>query len=131
MRLRWLLAYSEPDAYLESIAHIAFWSILESGLGIIAGSLATLRPLLRSLPFFGSMHPSSGRARPKQPGVRQSLTLQGFGFGGATHQTICEGGDDWETLSDTESQRRMVDRGADGGKHGITVTTAIRQDTDA
>ena len=41
VRLKYLLAYNNPDDYLLNIANIAIWSITESGLGLIAGSLAT------------------------------------------------------------------------------------------
>ncbi|KAJ5649764.1 uncharacterized protein N7484_003487 [Penicillium longicatenatum] len=46
IRLPFLHYYTDRD-FLYSTYQIAIWSILETGLGIIAGSLVTLRPLFR------------------------------------------------------------------------------------
>ncbi|KAL1641116.1 hypothetical protein SLS58_006391 [Diplodia intermedia] len=65
VRLRYLLNYNSPDDYLYGLANIAVWSIIESGIGLIAGSLPALRPLLRYLPFicFGSSLSNSGPSK--------------------------------------------------------------------
>ncbi|KAK9770530.1 putative Integral membrane protein [Seiridium cardinale] len=52
VRLRYLLHYSDPDNYLY-VANIAICSIVESAIGIIAGSASALRPLVKYIPFFG------------------------------------------------------------------------------
>jgi hypothetical protein len=44
---------------------IVLWSIIESGLGIIAGSLATLRPLFRS--FFRTVRSVGGSENSSRP----------------------------------------------------------------
>ncbi|KAH1350879.1 hypothetical protein KXV36_004447 [Aspergillus fumigatus] len=41
------LHYYKDDDFLYSTYQIAIWSVMETGLGIIAGSLVTLRPLFR------------------------------------------------------------------------------------
>ncbi|KAL4813554.1 hypothetical protein BDW67DRAFT_177845 [Aspergillus spinulosporus] len=46
IRLPYLENYSDPD-FLYSTYQIAIWSVVETGLAIIAGSLITLRPLFR------------------------------------------------------------------------------------
>jgi hypothetical protein len=46
IRLPFLENYSDPD-FLYSTYQIAIWSVVETGLAIIAGSLITLRPLFR------------------------------------------------------------------------------------
>ncbi|KAL4972773.1 hypothetical protein BDW66DRAFT_162614 [Aspergillus desertorum] len=46
IRLPYLKNYSDPD-FLYSTYQIAIWSVVETGLAIIAGSLITLRPLFR------------------------------------------------------------------------------------
>ncbi|KAL4997468.1 hypothetical protein BDV10DRAFT_201905 [Aspergillus recurvatus] len=46
VRLPYLKNYSDPD-FLYSTYQIAIWSVVETGLAIIAGSLITLRPLFR------------------------------------------------------------------------------------
>ena len=138
VRLRYLLNYNTPDNYLYGIAGIALWSMIESGLGLIAGSLATLRPLLvRIFPFLNS-HGSSGKTASGPAGmggyrgggggpggVRQSYRLNTM-RGGAKHptvtDTICEAGEaEWERISDNESQKDIL------GKGGITVTRDVTQ----
>ncbi|KAL0258014.1 hypothetical protein SLS55_007185 [Diplodia seriata] len=63
VRLRYLLNYNSPDDYLYGLANIAVWSIIESGIGLIAGSLPALRPLLRYVPFFASSLSNSGPSK--------------------------------------------------------------------
>ncbi|KAJ5647385.1 hypothetical protein N7490_003757 [Penicillium lividum] len=60
VRLPFVKTFGEPN-FLYSTYQIAIWSNTEAGLGITAGSLATLRPLLRH--WLGSRsenYPSSG-----------------------------------------------------------------------
>ncbi|KAL7939184.1 hypothetical protein V8C35DRAFT_275038 [Trichoderma chlorosporum] len=52
VRLRYLTLYDNPTEFMFSTGKIGLWSIIEEGIGIIAGSLHSLRPLL-SLPIFG------------------------------------------------------------------------------
>lgn len=52
VRLRYLTLYSNPTEFMFGTGKIGLWSIIEEGIGIIAGSLHALRPLL-SLPIFG------------------------------------------------------------------------------
>ena len=51
VRLKFLVLYDDAPEFMYSIAKIAVWSILEEGIGITAGSLPMLRPLLRHIPF--------------------------------------------------------------------------------
>ncbi|PYH49734.1 putative integral membrane protein [Aspergillus saccharolyticus JOP 1030-1] len=46
IRIPWVHTFSDPD-FLYATVEIALWSNIETGLGITAGSLATLRPLVR------------------------------------------------------------------------------------
>ncbi|KAI9370269.1 hypothetical protein BJX61DRAFT_544799 [Aspergillus egyptiacus] len=46
IRMPFLQYYSDPD-FLYSTYQIAIWSVMETGLAIVAGSLITLRPLFR------------------------------------------------------------------------------------
>lgn len=46
VRLRYLSLYSNPAEFMFSTGKIGLWSIIEEGIGIIAGSLHALRPLL-------------------------------------------------------------------------------------
>ncbi|EOD52135.1 putative cation-transporting atpase 4 protein [Neofusicoccum parvum UCRNP2] len=127
VRLRYLLNYGNPDDYLYGIANIALWSIIESGTGIIAGSLPSLRPLLRYVPFFGESFAGSSNKRSGMGGgaggrstsARRSHKLDtyrlesgnGGGSGGMKGfvQTACEAGKrNWEELSDAESQKYIL-----------------------
>lgn len=47
IRIPWVRTFAELDDFLYATVNIAIWSNIETGLGISAGSLATLRPLLR------------------------------------------------------------------------------------
>ena len=134
VRLNYLLAYNDPSSdYLYNIAHIAIWSITESGLGLIAGSMATLRPLLRHIPFLSQYsNPKSTKDTKPQGRNGESHRLQTFHYSkSGTHQcdTIIEGGDhEWDRLSDAESQKHIVQNdGARDSIKGITVTTAMTQ----
>ncbi|KFY00763.1 hypothetical protein V490_01210 [Pseudogymnoascus sp. VKM F-3557] len=53
VRLSYLTLYDNPAEFMFGTGKIGLWSIIEEGIGITAGSLHALRPLL-SLPFFGS-----------------------------------------------------------------------------
>jgi hypothetical protein len=46
IRLRYLTLYSDPGEFLFGTGPIGFWSLMEEGIGLIAGSLPALRPLL-------------------------------------------------------------------------------------
>jgi hypothetical protein len=99
---------------------MAVWSITESGVGIIAGSLATLRPLLRYIPFL-SQGSSSGPSKPTTTGnYTSSHKLDALSRGrrsikrvpgGPYHvHTECEANQrhDWEELSDGASQKYIL-----------------------
>jgi hypothetical protein len=53
VRFRYVKDFKNPD-FLYATVDIAIWSTTEQGLAVIAGSLATLRPLLRIVGRFGS-----------------------------------------------------------------------------
>ncbi|KAF2995293.1 hypothetical protein G7054_g9972 [Neopestalotiopsis clavispora] len=52
IRLRYLTLYNDQAEFMFSTGQIGLWSIIEEGIGIIAGSMPALRPLL-TLPIFG------------------------------------------------------------------------------
>ncbi|KAJ5495147.1 hypothetical protein N7539_000263 [Penicillium diatomitis] len=56
VRIPFVQTFGDPD-FLYATYQIAIWSNIEAGLGITAGSLATLRPLLRK--WLGSRNGSS------------------------------------------------------------------------
>jgi hypothetical protein len=72
--MRFLLAYQDPDDYVYGITSIAIWSEVETSIGIVAGSLATMRPLLR---YFGITGLSSnGRSRTTTSGFHPGYSLR-------------------------------------------------------
>lgn len=97
-------------------------------MGIIAGSLATLRPLLRHIPFFrdGS---SGGKSSGADASRGTGFKLNTMRYGTNTNKTHIEGsaGNGWDRLSegDTESQKGIIVK--EGGK--ITVTKDVVQET--
>jgi hypothetical protein len=132
VRLKYLLAYNDTEDYLLNIANIAIWSITESGLGLIAGSLATLRPLLKYIPFLGTelSGPVSKPTKSQRftgSHAMQSLSSRKTG-------TVIEGGGDydggWDRLSDQESQKHMIQSQSHEvmpGPRDIKVTTEWSQ----
>ncbi|KAJ3543983.1 hypothetical protein NM208_g3287 [Fusarium decemcellulare] len=66
VRLRFLTLYDNPAEFMYSTGAIGLWSILEEGIGIIAGSMPSLRPLL-NLPFFGRSTYASGGSHSGYP----------------------------------------------------------------
>ncbi|VUC23426.1 unnamed protein product [Clonostachys rosea] len=53
VRLKYVLAYEDTVDYLYGIADIATWSMVESGTGIVAGSLPALAPIIKHIPIIG------------------------------------------------------------------------------
>lgn len=66
MRLVYIAKYGNSentDNAVYGIANIATWGLLESGIGIIAGSLATLRPILAYIPFMRKLAPTNSNVK--------------------------------------------------------------------
>ncbi|CAG9997279.1 unnamed protein product [Clonostachys byssicola] len=53
VRLKYVIAYEDTVDYLYGIANIATWSVVESGTGIVAGSLPPMAPLIKHIPIIG------------------------------------------------------------------------------
>jgi hypothetical protein len=109
VRLRYLSLYSNPLEFMFSTGKIGLWSIIEEGIGIFAGSLPALRPLL-SLPFFSrngsasnSENPPSGtpfkQSRSRRPPLRSDVNLDTF-------QQLEDG--DKEVDGDGDSQKHIL-----------------------
>jgi len=126
-----LLTVISPDG----IAEIAIWSVVEIGLGIIAGSVATLKPLFNKI--FGSTTDATSYAndptpRP-YPGSYQLHDVSKTGLETTvTGRADNDRSDISETEEDTASQRRIL-RGTVEERHspdrhhvgGIKVTHNI------
>ncbi|KAF4304622.1 putative cation-transporting ATPase 4 protein [Botryosphaeria dothidea] len=130
VRLRYLLNYNNPNDYLYGLAKIAAWSIIESGTGIIAGSLPALKPLLRHIPFLASEADDdndegddrliTGRKRRTNTFRRGSRSTSSVGRDATGVHTECEAGKrTWEELSDAESQKYILKESQ------VTVTNEV------
>ncbi|KAF2495000.1 hypothetical protein BU16DRAFT_562621 [Lophium mytilinum] len=133
IRLKAIPSYRNANDYLYGIAEIAIWSTVEIGLGIIAGSVATLKPLFNKV-FGSSTDPSSyadGRTPRPYPG---SYRLHDVSKNKSAIETTItgRGENDRSDISDedTASQRRILGRAGAGlsskqNGGGITVTRDI------
>jgi hypothetical protein len=106
VRLKFLTLYSDPNEFIYGTGKIGFWSLLEEGIGIIAGSLPALRPLLnlRIKITTSSTNPAaSGNAyqstsHSKQPSSRAAIKLDTF-------QVL---GDNDVDHDDSDSQKNII-----------------------
>lgn len=86
---------------LDNVGNIVLWSTLESGIGIIAGSLPSLRKLVSSHFHFDSSTGSSpAHITPFSGTSRAVITSQSVPAARRTHRG--EVGDNWEQLDDVE-----------------------------
>ncbi|KAF2853525.1 hypothetical protein T440DRAFT_515652 [Plenodomus tracheiphilus IPT5] len=101
VRLKYLTLYSDPGEFLYGTGKIGFWSLTEEGIGIIAGSLPALKPLLSlriRITTSSATAGASGNAYPSNPMSRR---------------TPSRGGnimlDEFQTLGDEEEVRSEGD----------------------
>lgn len=125
VRIGYLPYYSIAEDYLYNVSQIAIWSIIESGIGIIAGSMATLRPLLQYIPFLSSTFNSSSSKSKKTKQRGQSYKLDSLR---ASHagvlQTKCHAGrDEFGFDSESASQKAILHRSTE---KAILHSTEIR-----
>ncbi|KKO98285.1 hypothetical protein THAR02_09608 [Trichoderma harzianum] len=125
VRLRYLTLYNNPAEFMFGTGRIGLWSIIEEGIGIVAGSLHALRPLL-SLPIFGgsTSGDTSGSASNNKfmrsgsghhPGMRNDIQLDTF------HQLADTDGDGESAkhiLKETKVTMERNDRAASPGEYG-------------
>ncbi|KAF1945262.1 hypothetical protein EJ02DRAFT_51235 [Clathrospora elynae] len=106
VRLKYLTLYSDPGEFMYSTGSIGFWSLMEEGIGIIAGSLPALRPLLSlriRISTSSNTPAASGNAYPpishsRQPPSRSAIMMDNF-------QTL---GDNDLDHSDGDSQKNII-----------------------
>ncbi|PSR89050.1 hypothetical protein BD289DRAFT_366386 [Coniella lustricola] len=67
VRFPYLHTLTEVDDFLFATADVAIWSTVETGIGITASAVATLRPLLRSFFGEGSSAPGNGTSARQWP----------------------------------------------------------------
>lgn len=88
------------------IARIAVWSMVECGLGIVAGSIATFRPLFRFIPFLSqSSYATKSGALDGQTHQLNDLS-RNHAFTTQVRHDLETG--DADGRSDAESQRHIL-----------------------
>ncbi|OJJ08371.1 hypothetical protein ASPVEDRAFT_143970 [Aspergillus versicolor CBS 583.65] len=118
VRIPFVKTFRDPD-FLYATVEIAIWSNIEAGLGITAGSLATLRPLLRH--WMGSTNDPSYNQSPFPGRSARSGSRRPGGLGISNHERPFPLG----SLDDAGADRLRPD------KLATTVTTIqTRRDSD-
>ncbi|OBS23138.1 hypothetical protein FPOA_03696 [Fusarium poae] len=112
IRLPYVKYYIILPDYLYNVAHIVIWSILESGIGIVAGSLPSLRQLVnRRFHFDSNSDSSPAQSAPYSGPYRATITSKSVGQSrshrGASTSGIGEGEGQWEELDDTSSRKNI------------------------
>ncbi|KAF2143414.1 uncharacterized protein K452DRAFT_268925 [Aplosporella prunicola CBS 121167] len=94
VRIKYIAGLVNPSDFLWSAAMIAIWNTIECGAGITAGSLATLRPLLRGWyasasralsymsPYSSKRRASNSAQKSHRSGTTQSRSSRRRGGGG-------------------------------------------------
>ncbi|UPL03040.1 hypothetical protein LCI18_013974 [Fusarium solani-melongenae] len=117
IRFPYIPYFNQKEDYLYNACNIALWSVFETGIGIIAGSLPSLRRLLKTwINLDLSNGHSSGHvapyAGPGALGVTSNIgtTSRSQRFQRSIMGTNAVGGGDdgnWEQLDDDSSKRRI------------------------
>ncbi|KAH0290479.1 integral membrane protein, partial [Aureobasidium sp. EXF-3399] len=129
--------------FLWRTADVAIWTTVEVGIGITAGNLGTLRPLMQRLMSFMGISSSTGRdtrtwTRRHRHGNMNSggTPLEDFTGKGAIKTTVTiRGGashdDQWGGLSRTDSEDEIVpgtDKLHEGGiLHSVQIDTSFEE----
>ncbi|KAI4643561.1 hypothetical protein J4E93_006571 [Alternaria ventricosa] len=109
VRLKYLTLYSDPGEFMYSTGKIGFWSLTEVGIGLIAGSLPPLRPLLslRIRVSAGSNTPAASGGQAYQSGINnRQPTSRSRVIAMDTFQTL--GDNDEADNSDGDSQKNII-----------------------
>lgn len=77
VRFPYLHSLTDIDDFLFSTVDVAIWSTVETGIGITASAVATLRPLLRTF-FSGSSAPGHGTSANQWPKSSNGLPNSGY-----------------------------------------------------
>ncbi|KAF4983784.1 hypothetical protein FZEAL_868 [Fusarium zealandicum] len=103
VRLPYIQAYSKTDEYLHNVGNIVLWSVFESGTGLIAGSLPSLRRLLKNWVNFDSTHHAPTHPTPFT-GTGRGTMISKAGKGVTTAMGTNR---DWELMDDASSSRKI------------------------
>ncbi|ROW04855.1 hypothetical protein VMCG_04725 [Cytospora schulzeri] len=113
VRLRFLTMYNDQTEFMLSTGQIGLWSVIEEGIGITAGSMPALRPVL-SLPFFnrfsrsGSGGSGAGTLRSSANGLQGRRTHNGDTVGMNTLRSQRNPRSKNDVSGDGESQKYIL-----------------------
>lgn len=115
VRLRFLTLYNDQSEFMYSTGQIGLWSVIEEGIGITAGSMPALRPIL-SLPFFnhfsrsgsGSGGSGAGTLHSTANGLQGRRTYNGDTVGMNTLRSQRNPRSKDEVSGDGESQKYIL-----------------------
>ncbi|KAM5343669.1 hypothetical protein ACJ41O_012206 [Fusarium nematophilum] len=116
VRLRYLLALLHNQNFLSESGKIAAWTVVELGIGIFAGSVPALRPLLRYIPFL-SYHETqeSGQARNKSGSHVKMDSFKPGTFSESVRNpkgaNVLEDGDSQEYILESQGGRQKMGSG--------------------
>ncbi|KAL1965503.1 hypothetical protein VTN77DRAFT_5759 [Rasamsonia byssochlamydoides] len=126
VRLKTIPSYRNTNDYLYGIAEIAIWSAVEVGLAIIAGSVATLKPLFNRI--FGSTTSPQGTSDQATGPYSRSFRLHGMSKDPTVTTVHGRANKSADELSDedTASQERILRQGPlEGNATGIVVSREV------
>ncbi|KAK8015969.1 hypothetical protein PG991_008857 [Apiospora marii] len=109
VRLPYLQFYNVPTDYYYNVCNIVIWSIVECGVGIIAGSLPSLRPLLKGISIFGSKKSYAYRSGSND--TPNQVKMQNLANPGTRPVTVYHGDrpdSRWERIDDNSSQQHII-----------------------
>lgn len=92
------------DVSIVKVSNVVLWSIIETGIAIIVGSIPSLKPLVKSIPFFGSHHSQPDRKSLNPLDDYQSFALRSMSRHGH-HKTHISG----KASKDLEEDDSMKD----------------------
>ncbi|PNP59533.1 hypothetical protein FNYG_14926 [Fusarium nygamai] len=117
VRLRYLLALLDSQNFLLGSGKIAVWTVIELGIGIFAGSLPALRPLLRFVPFLSRHQSEDASHKYKRSGSGNDVKL--VTFGGGTYAEAVHNPRAKNVAGDGDSQELILDQ--QEGPRGIGI----------
>jgi hypothetical protein len=108
IRFPYVRYYTVPSNYLYNVTNIVIWSVVESGIGIVAGSLPSLRKLVSNRFHFDSSKGSSpSHITPFSGENRAVITASSAPAIRRTHDHRVQAGRDWEELDDGSSSKNI------------------------
>ncbi|KAM0546228.1 hypothetical protein ACHAPJ_011014 [Fusarium lateritium] len=112
IRLPYVKYYTIIPNYLYNVANIVVWSIVESGIGIMAGSLPSLRKLVSSRFHFDSSSNNSPAQITPFSGTNRAIITSNSASAPrrpnkAGASALGEGEGEWEQLDDAASSQKI------------------------